>query len=100
MQTYLCQCGLLLVAIHARLDRVFAADLKIKVDKLVSERRELVAEAELVFSLDIGRPREAVVLFLSILVEDSIVWRRQLHIHVVITARDNLHKNKPTKMSF
>ena len=66
------------------------ADLEVKVDRLVSEGGELVAEAELVGSV-LGRSvRETVVLFLHLLVENRALWVFQATVHIVMSTRHNL----------
>ena len=91
---HLCQhCVVLFRPVHLASDSCVLSDLEVKVDDLVREGWELVAEAEPVLALHRRRPRKAVVLLARVLVQLLAIRSKQLHVDIVVSPRDNL----PTK---
>lgn len=73
-------------------ERWVVPDLKVKVDRLVGERRELVAEAELVCAVLGSGEGEAVVLLLYLLEERRAFRVFQAAVHVIMAAGHNLEE--------
>ena len=78
---------------HGLHNGFLVAHLQVKVDNFVREGGELIAEAEGVDALEVGLPRETVILLLHVLVQHLTIGGRQLHVHIVVTSHYNLNKD-------
>ena len=60
----------------------------------MSESREFIAEAEVIFSFSVCCPRESVILFLCVLVKNSLCRRHYFQVYIVVSSSYHLPTNQ------
>jgi len=84
--------------VHVWQQRLLIADHPIEIDDLVRKCAEFVREAHFVCSSRFRFEIEAVILFANILIEDLVVRPLHFHVHVILTAGDDLHLDRAVRV--
>lgn len=73
------------------------ANLEVKVNCLVCEGREFIAEAELVGAILSSCKGKAVILLLHFFIQCSAIWVLQTTVYIIMATSHNLEKYKTRK---